>query len=134
MYAQVPATILDIAEPVTLGHSDFLFDGGPTMYVNFEDANGKRFSATLSRPTKDPLPAKYRNSVCQIGQANKVASGKRLLLRGPEEAAFYGLLIRWSKTKVLTQSDEPSFAKGNLYWADRVLLALDFRFSQGRAE
>ena len=133
-YAQVPATILDVAEPITLGYSDMLFDGGPTMFVNFEDANGKGFCATLSRPTKDPFPEKYRDSPLQIGQANKIASGKPLLLRGPEEAALYGLLIRWSKTKTLTRPDEPHFPKRNLYWADHVLVALDFRFGQVQAE
>lgn len=129
LYAQLPSQVLDIAEPVTLESGDFLFDGG-TMFVILEDANGKRFSATLDGRAKGPFPAKFKYSRLQIGNANRIGSGKPRLLRGPEEAALYGLLIRWSRTKKLKRPDDQFFAKSNLFWADRVLVALDFQFCQ----
>ena len=69
MYAHLPSQILDIAEPVTLEYGDFLFDGG-TMFVIFEDANGKRFNATLDGKAKGSFPAKFKNSRLQDAPRN----------------------------------------------------------------
>ncbi len=65
MYAHLPSQILDVAEPIKLEYGDMLFDGG-TMFVIFEDANGKRFNATLDGKSKGSFPAKFRNSRLQI--------------------------------------------------------------------
>lgn len=91
MYEKVPPIIFELAEPLQLVKATMYEDGG-TIVVDFKDAKGKPFAMILDRrigsPTRESMFIRFMSS----------SQRKLVLLRGPEEAALYSLLLRWSAT------------------------------------
>jgi hypothetical protein len=91
MYEKVPPLIFDVVEPVQLVKATMYEDGG-TIVVELKDAKGKHFATILDR--KFGSPTRESMFVFSVPFARTP-----VLLRGPEEAALYGVLLRWKATK-----------------------------------
>lgn len=135
-YRAVPPDILGVKEPIELQWADILFDGG-TIFVKAKDAAGRVFHATLQYDVSYlKLQGKsvadwadnYQTHRIQFDFHRNVNHGPYYPIRGAEEAAIYGLLIRWSENPTY----EPVGEKLQNYrqqWMDLFLSAMDYRFA-----
>jgi len=135
-YRAVPPGILGVKEPIKVLWSDVLFDGG-TIFLKAEDAEGRIFHATLKSDVSynklDPeneadLVQNYQTQTIQFDFSKNVNSGAYYSIRGPEEAAIYGLLIRWSEKPNYEPVDE-KLQKYQKHWTELFLKAMDHRFA-----
>jgi hypothetical protein len=122
-YKQTPATILGFREPIKVA-AIITADGKVPKYKSisfqFDDADGKRHSfdwyfevVDLGHRGDDRIyiyPPKKQKLHC-------------VPVRGPEEAALYGLLLRWSPT---TDIEKKGIGKG----VDQLLAKFDKRFGE----
>jgi hypothetical protein len=145
-YENVPADVLGIVEPVRGMQSDAYEDGG-TAFVRFTDARGTPFVACLDgrERVEDPgdgkdfwtsnLEAIENYHLYLDAQYPTDATAVQVLVRGPEESALYGLLLRWAKNQPRTEEvaamktvigcpDEDL----TLYRVHRLLERFDWRF------
>lgn len=132
-YRPVPTEILGLTQPLKLFHADMDFDSERTRFVIFEDAAGKRMHATLSGKRTDEFPnapEHYGSKRLLIGYGGSIDSGRRVLIRGPEESAVYGLLIRWFENPVLLNEKNNALRPQILGSAEFFLRALDHRYAQ----
>ena len=91
-YRDYPARVLGVKEPIKFNEVVTFEDGG-TKSVTLTDATGTRFQACLDGRNWDGPYVMY------VGAAYPTDEGARkVLMQGPEEAAFFGLLIRWCET------------------------------------
>jgi hypothetical protein len=145
-YENVPPDILGLVEPVEVDGGSAYWDGG-TSYVRLTDARGTEFVACLDGRMRvlDPdvdtdfwtvsmeyiesrhlyLHAKYPSDSTAV----------EIPIRGPEEAAFYGLLLRWAKSQPRTEevaamktAVECPKEDVTLYQVHRLLETFDWRF------
>jgi hypothetical protein len=113
MYEKVPPLIFEVAEPVQLVKATMYEDGG-TIVVQLKDAKGKELAVILDR--------KIGSSTRESMFVSYVPNSKEpVLLRGPEEAALYGILLRWRATK-----DSENWTRVS---ANAMLEHLDRRFA-----
>lgn len=133
-YRPVPMEILGLTPPLRLFHADFDFDSERTRFIIFEDATGKRMHAALSGERTDEFPnapEHYGSKRLLIGYGGSINSGRRVLIRGPEESAVYGLLIRWFENPVLLNEKENNALRPQILGsAEFFLRALDHRYAQ----
>jgi hypothetical protein len=88
-YRDYPPDILGVSEPITFDDVSTYEDGG-TKSITLTDATGKKFQACLDgRDWGGPYDMYIGAAYPTHEEAQKVAK------QGPEEAAFFGLLIRW---------------------------------------
>jgi hypothetical protein len=88
-YRGCPALILGITEPINFNEVATLEDGG-TISITLTDATGTKFQACIDERDWGGPSDMY------IGADYPTHDGAtKVLRRGPEEAAFFGLLIRW---------------------------------------
>src|SRR5262249_4722774 len=88
-YKNVSSEILGVVEPLKELHAAVAADGGPAS-VKVIDAKGNTFYFSIAWDHKKPI------SQIQSSLTFSKENGPSLLLplRGPEEAAVYGLLLR----------------------------------------
>jgi hypothetical protein len=86
MYRKVPPLVLDMTEPVVIVRGAAYEDGGTTILA-IKDATNKVRVFHLDRKIGSPT----RNALFIYGQNQP---RKAIVLRGAEEAALYGLLLR----------------------------------------
>ena len=129
-YSPVPPDILGVSEPVNLVSASVFFDSLDvgTIYVVFEDARGITFNVSIDGSGRGTFPEKFKDSEMMPGERNSIHTSSGLLLRGPEEAAIYGLLIRWSQGEATKAEAGTLLATSSIGWANRLLTAMDHRF------
>ena len=125
-YSVVPPFVLELKQPVDVVEATMYFDGG-TLGVILEDADGKRLSASLPpRVSKHPTLARYVESHLYTGDTHWSKPGtSKIVIRGPEESAIYGILIRWNDRN----ADDDQKAVWYDYF-QRFLSSLDIRYSR----
>lgn len=113
MYAKLPPLIFEVAEPVNVVKATMYEDGG-TIVVELKDAKGKELAMILDRrigsPTRESMYVSY-----------VPYSRKLVLLRGAEEAALYGIMLRW---KTPSDTEDWTFVSGQA-----LIEHLDRRFA-----
>ncbi|HLW64692.1 MAG TPA: hypothetical protein VKS79_05180 [Gemmataceae bacterium] len=88
MFEKVPPLVLGLAEPVEIMMGAAYEDGGTTI-LKFKDANAQTILFHLDKK----IGSSTRGTMfVQMGQRPE----KPVVLRGAEEAALYGLLLRWN--------------------------------------
>lgn len=93
MYERIPPLIFEVVEPVEVIKATLYEDGG-TIAVNLKDAKGKLVTMSLDGAIRSPT-----RWTMFVSYEPYWYSRKPVLLRGPEEAALYGVLVRWKATK-----------------------------------
>lgn len=127
---------LAIREPVTIDEGLVWKDGGSIGLVLL-DAKGKKHAFCLDGgglPTREK-PHGEREHNLVVGTTHPLRDGgKRIPLRGAEEAALYGVLLRWAdrqpEREALLDRTLPfhSQTHGSLWVAREFLLRLDARY------
>jgi hypothetical protein len=132
-YAAFPATILRVHEPIQVLWSDIYLDGG-TQGLRFSDATSRIIKCCLDQRIHDPLDDPSPHLMYFGVEYPDPAHG--VLIRGPEESALYGLLIRYVQAHA--QWDSAIDARSVLLAGSegarfplvrRLLSSLDRRFS-----
>lgn len=135
-YRAVPPGILGVKEPIIVLWSSVLFDGG-TIFVKAKDAGGKIFHVTLGADETDhKIDSKnelawvrnYQTHRIQFDFSENINRGPYYPIRGPEEAAIYGLLIRWSEKPKYAGVDEKLWNHQE-HWTKLFVKTLDHRFA-----
>lgn len=113
MYAKVPPLILGISEPAAIVTGAAYYDGG-TVVLEFKDAKNRTFVFHLDRKIGSPTRETLFVTVDQQPR-------KAVVVRGAEEAALYGILLRWQAPGGLDQKIAIA--------VDTMLTNLDTRFA-----
>lgn len=122
MYREMPPLVLGIREPISVREGYTFEDGGSTILV-IADAQGLQCVFHLDRRIQSPTRETLFVSVEERPQVRTRdrPRGNAVLPRGAEEAALYGLLLRWERPVNL--AEETRIA------VDVMLDLLDARFS-----
>ena len=91
MYEKIPPVILELVDPVEVVKCTMYEDGG-TIGVHLKDAKSK--SAMMVLDGKINSPTRWTMFLTPEPRVRRP-----VLLRGPEEAALYGILLRWKAGK-----------------------------------
>lgn len=128
-YAQVPPKILGIKEPIRV--TQFTHQKVPVVIgLTFTDAAGTNHQFSWWLDKKKFVNAEYdRIYWLHYKGFNALGAKKfRLPVRGPEETALYGLLLRWTAAKEKAKQIAP-FDKLMLTHVNKLLKKLDERFA-----
>jgi hypothetical protein len=135
MYEKLPCEILKITEPVEVTEAHAYRDGG-TIGLVLTDASKTQHEFCLDGRSFDEAQAREPKYV-YLGATHATHKGaRRVQIRGPEEAAIYGVLLRWAqkhpKRDALLGSEEKSeFRRDITFWGTRqFLLRLEARFTE----
>lgn len=135
-FRAVPPGILGVKEPIIVLWSSVLFDGG-TMFVKAKDAEGRIFHVTLGADETDhkidsenelAWVRNYQTHCIQFDFSENINRGPYYPIRGPEEAALYGLLIRWSEKPKYAGVDEKLWNHQE-HWTKLFVKTLNHRFA-----
>lgn len=118
MFEKVPPLILAVAEPIEILKANVVEDGGTTT-IALRDARGKSLSFRLDRRRGSPTRE-------EMFLAEGAAAEAKVTIRGPEEAALFGLLLRWKAG--------PRVAPETLDGVRAMLNHLEARFSASEVE
>src|SRR5437016_1017764 len=139
-YAKQSAEVLKIAEPVEVSKVYYWKDGG-SIGIELTDAKKAKHLFCLDGRM---LPSKDRPNDKEVGTRNLFIGAtyptgkeaKKVELRGPEESALYGVMLRWANkhpkraTLFDASIDLNRKEDGNLWEIRAFLLKLDARFTQ----
>lgn len=137
-YVKQSGEVLNIVEPIKVSEVFYYKDGG-TIGIEITDAKGKKHLFCLdgrSLPTKEEPNAKGTRNL-YLGATYPTKSGARKVdLRGPEESALYGVMLRWADKHPQREAlynekiDLNPKDFGNLWEIRAFFLRLDARFVQ----
>jgi len=97
MYAKLPADILGIREPIRITDASRYKDGG-TIGLEASDVKDKPFKACFDGRLPEEAHPDIETYHVYIGAIYPTEKGAmKVQVRGPEEAALYGLLLRWAQ-------------------------------------
>jgi hypothetical protein len=137
-YAKQSAEVLKIVEPVKVSNVFYWKDGG-SIGIELTDAKDKKHLFCLDGrflPSKEqPNEKGTRNLYIGANHPTR-KDAKKVEMRGPEESALYGVMLRWANKHPhreaifnekldLNQKDH-----GNLWEIRAFFLKLDARFTQ----
>jgi hypothetical protein len=135
-HAKQSAKVLNIVEPIRVSEVFYYKDGG-TIGIEITDAKDRKHLFCLdgrSLPTKEEPNAKGTRNL-YLGATYPTKPGaKKVDMRGPEEAALYGVLLRWAdkhpqcKALYNEKADLTTKGFGNLWETRAFFLRLDARF------
>jgi hypothetical protein len=128
-YVKQSAEVLDIVEPIKVSEVFYYKDGG-TIGIEITDAKDKKHLFCVDGREKGT-----RN--LYLGATYPTRAGaKKVDIRGPEESALYGVMLRWANKHPNQEAlynekidlDHKDF--GNLWQIRAFFLRLDARFVQ----
>ena len=125
MYTNVPPLVLDMVEPIEVADAAVFEDGG-TIACILKDSRGTSLGFRLDRKIGSPdRESCFLNERRDAGDLRGIAAGGgiRLIVRGPEEAALYGILLRRKRP-----AKPEDFRQESI---DLLLASLDLRFAIG---
>ncbi len=132
-YAKESAKVLGIVEPIKVSQVYYYKDGG-TIGIEITDAKSNKHLFCLDGrylPKDDPNAMGTRNLF--IGATYPTKDGaKKVALRGPEESALYGVMLRWANNHPQRAGlyNDKIDLQGNLWEIRAFFLRLDARFVQ----
>ena len=137
-YSKQSAEVLKIAEPVVVSKVDYWKDGG-TIGIVLKDAKGQEHAFCLDGrflPSKEHPDEKGTRNLF-VGATHPTKTGAKMVeLRGPEETALYGVMLRWAnkhpnREALFNEKVDllaPGF--GNLWQIREFFLRLDARYTR----
>jgi hypothetical protein len=134
-YAKQSAEVLKITEPVKVSDVFYYKDGG-TIGIELTDAKDKKHLFCLDgRLSENPKGKGTRNLF--VGATYPTRDGAKMVdIRGPEESALYGVMLRWANKhpqRDALYNDKIDLTRkefGNLWEIRAFFLKLDARFVQ----
>lgn len=133
-HEKLTADVLEVKEPARVTEAD-VFDDGGTVTVALSDATGKKFVACIDGRTQ-PQPGGWARHMWTGVKHPTKPGGKKVPMKGTEEAALHGVLLRWAKQqpgweKVSRMSVHEGQKANRLLWeVHRFLVTLDVRFEE----
>ena len=125
MYTNVPPLVLKMVEPIEIVDAAVFEDGG-TIACILKDSRGAFIGFRLDRKIGSPdRESIFLNARPDAEALRRIAAGGgiRLSVRGPEEAALYGLLLRRKRPATTEDVLQESI--------ERLQASLDRRFAIG---
>ncbi|MBL8796157.1 MAG: hypothetical protein JNM56_19810 [Planctomycetia bacterium] len=137
-YRKQAAEVLKIVEPIKVSDVFYYKDGG-TIGIEITDAKEKKHLFCLDGrflPTQDE-PNNQGTRNLYLGAAHPTQAGARKVdMRGAEESALYGVLLRWADQhphRAALYDEKADLSRkdfGNLWEIRAFFLRLDARYTQ----